>query len=62
MREIIKEFLEATPEWLDAVKINAEVAWKNHSCFLCGTNYDKMKSLYEALSEDYGKVKIKIIK
>jgi len=62
MKEIIREFLEATPVWLGAIELQAKIAWKNQSCMLCGMNYQKMKELYEALAEDYGPIKIKIIK
>jgi hypothetical protein len=62
MKEIIKEFLEATPAWLEAIKIPSRIAWKNGNCLLCGMSPEKIEKLYEALKEDYGEIKIKIIK
>ncbi len=62
MKEIIREFLEATPKWLEAIKIPARVAWEGGSCMLCGMRPDKIEQLLEALKEDYGPIKIKIKK
>ena len=49
-KQVIKEFLESTPAWLDSMK-----AMEEHSnfklCPYCGVNYNKIKALAEAVAE-----------
>ena len=60
MNKVIKQFLESTPDWIEARRIQARVAWPEQTCFLCGVDYKKIEELYEALKEEYGQVKINI--
>ena len=62
MKKIIKEFLEEAPNWLYRHKIPSKVSWENGACMLCGTNPSKVEELYEALKEEFGPIKIKVIK
>lgn len=48
--EIIKEFIEATPAWLDSIRKQDLMTNRGENfCIYCGANYDKIKEFHEIL-------------
>ena len=47
---IIKEFIEATPIWIEAMKEAEKISGKD-SCIICGMKSDKIEKLYQALQQ-----------
>lgn len=51
-KQVIEEFLETTPKWLEAVYTELELLEsKDGSCFVCGIRPKNMELLMEAVKE-----------